>query len=257
MAVCRAILTPRQPKSGRIGITFLSIFILLCLLFLGFTLLAMIYGFMNQSSIFKSCCGFRPDYHEQIELIHKYEEKLAEKQSKKWFKGKQQEEEKPVKEEMDAGAAGEETSRKRVRFANKETDTEGNTETDGSKESGAEITTVASGDRTLARERAVAGSSDGVFVNPINPDEDEGEDMYSVDGRRPPRPEIDLRRARFTPEQQQGLRDADARDMRDMGRESLATDTAGQQEMHQMPPSENLTRLQKARLRYEKWLQKK
>lgn len=230
----------------------------------------MIYGLIKQSRVFDSCCGFRPDHQEKIELIHKYEEKLAEKQAKKWFKGKHQEKEEPVNEEMDAGAAGEETSGRRVRFANKESDADGGAEADGSKESDAEVITEASEDGTVVRERerSVAGSSDGVFVNQVNPDEDEGEDIYSADGRRPERV-IDLRRARFTSEQQQRLREADARrsvnraarrearDMRDMGRENLATDTAGQQEVHQMPRSENLTRLQKARLRYEKWSQKK
>ena len=81
----------------------------------------MIYGLIKQSRIFDSCCGFHPDYHEQIELIQKYEKKLAERQSKKWFKGKHQEENEPVKEEMDAGAAGEETSRRRVRLDRKST----------------------------------------------------------------------------------------------------------------------------------------
>ena len=233
----------------------------------------MIYGLIKQSRIFDSCCGFRPGHHEKIELIHKYEEKLAEKQAKKWFKGKHQAKEEPVNEEMDAGTAGEEISRRRrrrVRFANKESDTDGGAEADGSKESDAEVITEASEDGTVVRERerSVAGSSDGVFVNQVKPDEDEGEDIYSANGRRP-ESVMDLGRSRFTPEQQQRLRDADARrsvnraarrearDMRDMEREILATDTAGQQEVHQMPPSENLTRLQKARLRYEKWSQKK
>lgn len=232
----------------------------------------MIYGLIKQSRVFESCCGFRPDHHEQIELIHKYEKKLAEKQAKKWLKGKhQEEEEEPVKEEMNAGAAGEETSRRRVRFANKQSDTDESTEADGSKELDAEVITEATENGILARERgrSVAGSSDGVFVNKVNPDEDEREDVYAANGRSPETHQIDLRRARFTPEQQQCLRDADARrsvnmaarrdarNMRDMERELLATDTAGQQEVHQMPPSENLTRLQKARLRYEKWSQKK
>lgn len=231
----------------------------------------MIYGLIKQTRLFESCCGFRPDHHEQIELIRKYEEKLAEKQAKKWLRGKQQEKEEPVIGEMDADAAREETSRRRVRFANKESETGGSTEVDESKESDADVITEANEDEPVVpeRERSGAGSSDGVFINQVNPAEDEGEDIYSVDERRPETHQLDLRRARFTPEQQQRLRDADARqssnraarrearDMRDMEREILATDTAGLQEMHQMPPSENLTRLQKARLRYEKWSQQK
>ena len=206
-----------------------------------------------------------------MELIHKYEEKLREKQAKKWFNGKHQVEEEPAKEEMNASAAGEETSRRRVRFTNKVSDTDGSTEADKSKESDTEVTAEASdeGNAVHERGRSVIGSSDGVFINQVNPDEDEREDIYSADGRRSETHQVDLRRARFTLEQQQRLRDAharrsvnraarrEARDIRDMEREIQATDTAGQQEVHMMPPLENLTRLQKARLRYEKWSQKK
>lgn len=179
--------------------------------------------------------------------------------------------EEPSKEEMDVSAAREEASRRRVRFANKESDTDESTEADERKELDREVTAgdIDEGNAARERHRSVAGSSDGVFVSQVNRDEDEGEDIYSADGRRTETRQVDLRRAQFTSEQQQRLRDADARrsvnraasreagGMRDIEWEILATDIAGQQAVHQMPPLENLTRLQKARLRYEKWSQKK